>query len=442
MTDLQMILLISSGAFLAGLYWWGKKTKEQNTLRPHHLKRHGFRADTPEEEGAEVRVSEGRTLDGRPQTAPAVDKTGNQTITAREAWDRASGQQRREPTIGNLPEQSVEPSGASAASIQGVMSNHSDTYLEERFALSEPVTPKNTMQQPANMSSGRQSFPRDYGAHHLGASPISGEHDRADSHHQTSGSHHADYAFPEETYYDTPLHDRQEHYLGHDSAHRGYAPEQNNGYHRGHSPNQGQQPSLGQVYGHPQPHSAHNRSHDHHHDHHHELHEYHEHHDGHHHHAHHDHHYDDYDGYDDQLVEQSLPAQIFALLVLDPRGGFTRKDIHHTMLGAGLSFSTNGIYVFYDKAGSDSHYIFRVANVNDTGYFPDPEDQPEEFTTNGVALILELPNVVTPYRAMNEFITAARRISQNLGGNLYDANRRLIKESHLREMREYAQSIT
>jgi len=132
-----------------------------------------------------------------------------------------------------------------------------------------------------------------------------------------------------------------------------------------------------------------------------------------------------------------IPSQVFALLVIDPTRQFNRKDIHQAMMAAGLGFTQQGIYVFRDTVGND---IFRIANVVEPGYFPDVEDV--NFSTLGVALVLELPAAVTPYRAMNEFITAARKISQNLGGHLYDAQRSLIKETHLKEMREYAQSIT
>jgi cell division protein ZipA len=43
---------------------------------------------------------------------------------------------------------------------------------------------------------------------------------------------------------------------------------------------------------------------------------------------------------------------------------------------------------------------------------------------------------------MDEFITVARKVSQNLGAKLYDAQRHLIKESDLKAMREYAQGLT
>jgi cell division protein ZipA len=84
--------------------------------------------------------------------------------------------------------------------------------------------------------------------------------------------------------------------------------------------------------------------------------------------------------------------------------------------------------------------VFQVANVVEPGYFPAIDAA--EFTTPGVALVLNLPTSITPYRAMDEFITVARKLNQSLNGKLYDAHRHLIKESDLRAMRDYAQSLT
>ena len=396
MTDLQIILLISSSVFLAGLYWWGKKSKTQGVVNSVNLRQHGFRAETPEEEGMEVRMVSGGRTSIKSADAPFVQ------VTAREAWDRATVQKGHGATGSPFSGNDVDKKQQDSTAIQGAMNNHSDAYLEERFALSDPVTPLHIMQPSSRGASVRPQSIHDYSSHQLeDQEKVQGSQRQESTRFYTRNDdghlYHKD-VYPQQNHHgrDISHHHDSEHYIGHTNN------QSNNQDYAGH-----QEASL----------------YDQHHD------QYHD--------QYHDQHYDNYE----EPIEPSLPSQIFALLVL-ARDSFNRREIHQTMLGAGLSFSGNGIYVFYDKTGIDSHYIFRVANVSDTGYFPDPDDQPEEFSTTGVALILELPNVVTPYRAMNEFITAARRISQNLDGHLYDASRRLIKESHLREMREYAQSIT
>ena len=142
------------------------------------------------------------------------------------------------------------------------------------------------------------------------------------------------------------------------------------------------------------------------------------------------------------VVHQPTPTeapqqQLFALLVLSASAKFTRKQLHVAMEASRLNFHHDGTYVKQDANGN---IIFRIANVVEPGYFPAVDDA--DFESPGVALVLELPNAITPYRAMDEFITVARKVSQNLSAKLYDAQRHLIKESDLKAMREYAQSLT
>jgi cell division protein ZipA len=136
-------------------------------------------------------------------------------------------------------------------------------------------------------------------------------------------------------------------------------------------------------------------------------------------------------------VTEAPQNQLFALLVLSASAKFTRKQLHVAMEASRLVFHQDGTYVKQDANGN---IVFRIANVVEPGYFPSMDDA--DFESPGVALVLELPNAITPYRAMDEFITVARKVSQNLGAKLYDAQRHLIKESDLKAMREYAQSLT
>lgn len=137
------------------------------------------------------------------------------------------------------------------------------------------------------------------------------------------------------------------------------------------------------------------------------------------------------------MASEAAQPQLFALLVLSASAKFTRKQLHVAMEASRLNFHNDGTYVKQDANG---HIIFRIANVVEPGYFPPVDDG--DFESPGVALVLEFPNAITPYRAMDEFITVARKVSQNLGAKLYDAQRHLIKESDLKAMREYAQSLT
>lgn len=134
---------------------------------------------------------------------------------------------------------------------------------------------------------------------------------------------------------------------------------------------------------------------------------------------------------------EPVTSEVFALLVLEPTGQFSREQIHQAMSACNMLLTERGVYVRRDAAGNT---IFKAANVIEPGYFPPVEEV--GFMTPGLALVLELPGSISPYRAMDEFIHVARKVSQSLGGKLYDAQRHLIRESELKSMREYAQSIT
>lgn len=137
-----------------------------------------------------------------------------------------------------------------------------------------------------------------------------------------------------------------------------------------------------------------------------------------------------------EITAEAQP-QIFALLVLSASQKFTRKQIHVAMEASRLTFDNEGAYVKYDSNGN---IVFHVANVVEPGYFSAVDD--DTFESPGVALVLQLPSSITPYRAMDEFITVARKVSQSLDAKLYDAQRHIIKESDLKTMRAYAQSLT
>lgn len=128
--------------------------------------------------------------------------------------------------------------------------------------------------------------------------------------------------------------------------------------------------------------------------------------------------------------------EIFALLVLSTGGSgqeFAMDAVNQALLGVGLSFSKNQIYVTTDSKGRE---IIRVANILEPGTFP--TENLQSHTTPGIALILQLPTSVRAPAAMHDLIMMARKISQRLNGRLYNMERHLIKESDLQAMRDAA----
>lgn len=124
--------------------------------------------------------------------------------------------------------------------------------------------------------------------------------------------------------------------------------------------------------------------------------------------------------------------EIYAILVLFTQVDMSVNKLMTNLQAAGLVYDERGIYV--KKAGNRT--IVKVANVMEPGLFPAEPD--ESMKTPGIALILELPSSIPAPGAMEELIMTARRISQSLGGRMYDMQRHLLRESDIQSMREAA----
>ncbi len=125
--------------------------------------------------------------------------------------------------------------------------------------------------------------------------------------------------------------------------------------------------------------------------------------------------------------------QIFVIMVMSTGQEFSMVDVNKALLGVGLIFNDNHIYVKRDNMNNN---IIKVANLLEPGTFP--SEQLENCVTTGVAMILELPTTVKAPAAMHDLIMMARKVSQRLQGRLYNMERQLIKESDLQRMRDAA----
>ncbi|BBN59649.1 cell division protein ZipA C-terminal FtsZ-binding domain-containing protein [Hydrogenovibrio marinus] len=132
-------------------------------------------------------------------------------------------------------------------------------------------------------------------------------------------------------------------------------------------------------------------------------------------------------------VEKTEP-QVFALIVMGTED-FLWPKVNQTLQGVGLVSNVSQIFVKKDSMGNE---IIRVANLLEPGTFPIEEPTNNDYQTPGVVLILELPTTVKAPAVMHDMIMMARKISQRLNGRLYNAERHLIKESDLQQMRDTA----
>jgi len=132
-------------------------------------------------------------------------------------------------------------------------------------------------------------------------------------------------------------------------------------------------------------------------------------------------------------VETTEP-QVFVIIVMGTEE-YPWPKVNQTLQGVGLKPSKQSIFVKHDSMGNE---IIKVANLLEPGVFPVEEPTNSEFKTPGVVMILELPTTVKAPAVMHDMIMMARKISQRLNGRMYNAERHLIKESDLQQMRDAA----
>lgn len=134
-----------------------------------------------------------------------------------------------------------------------------------------------------------------------------------------------------------------------------------------------------------------------------------------------------------KMVSTNKEPEVYVIMVLSTGQEFPMKAVNQALLGVGLSYSEQAIFVKKDNMGNP---FIKVANMLEPGTFP--VENLDEYATPGIAMILELPTTVRAPAAMHDLIMMARKISQRLQGRLYDMDKHLIKESDLQSMRDAA----
>ena len=134
-----------------------------------------------------------------------------------------------------------------------------------------------------------------------------------------------------------------------------------------------------------------------------------------------------------KMASTNKEPEVYVIMVMSTGQEFSMSLVNQALLGVGLTYSEQGIFVKNDNMGNA---FIKVANMLEPGTFP--LENLDSYATPGVALILELPTTVRAPAAMHDLIIMARKISQKLNARLYDMNRHLIKESDLQSMRDAA----
>jgi len=129
------------------------------------------------------------------------------------------------------------------------------------------------------------------------------------------------------------------------------------------------------------------------------------------------------------------PDHVFSLFVLAPPGvPFRGPLLLGALAGARLEFGDMQIFHRIEVIDGKEKTLFSAANIREPGTF-DLEAM-EGFTTQGIALFMQVHPGVDAVSAFEAMVEAARGIADSLGGTVCDATRSALTRQTVGHMRE------
>lgn len=126
---------------------------------------------------------------------------------------------------------------------------------------------------------------------------------------------------------------------------------------------------------------------------------------------------------------------VFSIFVTAPtRVPFRGPVLLGALDAAKLEFGDMQIFHRVELVDGREKVLFSVANIREPGTFDLSEM--DDFTTEGLALFMQVPSAVDAGRAFDAMIESARILADNLDGQICDARRSALTQQTIRHMRE------
>lgn len=127
--------------------------------------------------------------------------------------------------------------------------------------------------------------------------------------------------------------------------------------------------------------------------------------------------------------------RVFSLFVVAPAGvPFRGPVLLGAMAAAGLEYGDMQIFHCSEMVNDQEQLLFYAASMKEPGTFD--LSAMENFTTEGVALFLQLPGTMNATRAFDAMVDASRILAESLGGTVCDASRSVLTNQTIGHMRE------
>ncbi len=138
---------------------------------------------------------------------------------------------------------------------------------------------------------------------------------------------------------------------------------------------------------------------------------------------------------DSEPQELREPDEVLVINVMAPSGYyFAGNDLLEVAIEAGMRFGEMNIFHRHQEADGKGPILFSMANIVTPGTF-DLQTM-DEFKTPGVSLFLALPCKVKSMVAFDLLYDVAKYLADNLGGELKDEQRSVLKNQTVEHYRE------
>ncbi|MDB6443349.1 MULTISPECIES: cell division protein ZipA [Pseudomonas] len=135
----------------------------------------------------------------------------------------------------------------------------------------------------------------------------------------------------------------------------------------------------------------------------------------------------------DKDQAQAEEVLVISVICRDP-GGFKGPALLQNILESGLRFGEMDIFHRHESMAGNGEVLFSMANAVKPGVFD--LDDIDHFSTPAVSFFLGLPGPRHPKQAFDVMVAAARKLSQELNGELKDDQRSVLTAQTIEHYRQ------
>jgi cell division protein ZipA len=130
---------------------------------------------------------------------------------------------------------------------------------------------------------------------------------------------------------------------------------------------------------------------------------------------------------------QAEEVLVISVICRDP-AGFKGPALLQNILESGLRFGEMDIFHRHESMAGNGEVLFSMANAVKPGVFD--LDDIDHFSTPAVSFFLGLPGPRHPKQAFDVMVAAARKLSQELNGELKDDQRSVLTAQTIEHYRQ------